>query len=218
MANKHPLYHKLQEHGMLLVPEDLNVRIVVARDKNQVIGKHGTIYWNLPEDMKRFARDTKNSIIIAGRKTFETFKSPLKGRFNIIITSQADNMYDSDNLVFVKTYKDALLLALLLNQNTDYTKVNTKQVCVVGGEMVYNQALSADSIIPVHEILCTEVDLESELHTDDKYFHVPANYKLAQSEDFIDGTNNMDRTNHEISTYLTKCTWCKYQPKEDNKC
>ena len=45
--------------------------IIVAKAKNNVIGKDNQLIWNLPEDLKRFKSMTENNTIIMGRKTFE---------------------------------------------------------------------------------------------------------------------------------------------------
>lgn len=70
--------------------------LIVAYDKNNGIGKNGTIPWRLPEDLKRFAQITtttvdpnKQNAVIMGRKTWESLPDkfrPLPNRFNIVLT------------------------------------------------------------------------------------------------------------------------------------
>ena len=43
--------------------------IIVAKAKNNTIGKDNQIVWNLPEDRKRFKEITEGHIMIMGRKT-----------------------------------------------------------------------------------------------------------------------------------------------------
>ena len=47
--------------------------IIVAKAKNNVIGKNNKLIWNLPEDLKRFKELTTGHVIIMGRKTFESY-------------------------------------------------------------------------------------------------------------------------------------------------
>ena len=64
----------------------MNFAAVVAHDKNRLIGGNGKILWHLPEDLKNFKKLTLNSVVIMGRKTFESIGRPLPNRTNIILT------------------------------------------------------------------------------------------------------------------------------------
>jgi len=59
---------------------------VVARAENGVIGKNGALPWHLPGDLKRFKALTMGTPMIMGRKTFDSFPQPLKGRRHIVLT------------------------------------------------------------------------------------------------------------------------------------
>lgn len=59
---------------------------IAAMSKNRVIGKNNQLPWHLPEDFQFFKDKTKNSIMIMGRKTFDSLPGLLKGRFHIIIS------------------------------------------------------------------------------------------------------------------------------------
>lgn len=58
----------------------------LARADNGVIGKDGGLPWRLPADLKRFKAQTMGKPMIMGRKTFESFPSPLPGRRHIVLT------------------------------------------------------------------------------------------------------------------------------------
>ncbi|MDR0817732.1 MAG: dihydrofolate reductase, partial [Clostridiales Family XIII bacterium] len=62
---------------------------IVAADLNWGIGKDGGLLVRLPDDMKFFREQTMNSIVVMGRKTFESLPGgkPLDGRINCILTS-----------------------------------------------------------------------------------------------------------------------------------
>ena len=53
------------------------INIISAVAKNRVIGCHGRIPWNIPEDMAYFKKLTTGNIIIMGRKTYEQIGSHL---------------------------------------------------------------------------------------------------------------------------------------------
>ena len=46
--------------------------IIVAKAKNNIIGKDNKMIWHLPEDLKHFKKLTTGHTIIMGRKTFES--------------------------------------------------------------------------------------------------------------------------------------------------
>jgi dihydrofolate reductase len=67
------------------------ITLIAARDINGAIGKDGGIPWDAPEDLAFFSRETRGGAIIMGRKTWESLPvKPLKGRMNIVVTSNPD--------------------------------------------------------------------------------------------------------------------------------
>ena len=70
----------------------LRCELIVAYDKNGAIGASSTnsIPWHVPEDLAHFRQittETPNSVIVMGRKTFESFGGkPLKDRIHIVLT------------------------------------------------------------------------------------------------------------------------------------
>lgn len=62
----------------------------VARADNGVIGRDGGLPWRLPPDLKRFKAQTMGKPMIMGRRTFESFPSPLPGRRHIVLTRDPD--------------------------------------------------------------------------------------------------------------------------------
>ncbi|TGX54889.1 dihydrofolate reductase [Sphingomonas gei] len=61
----------------------------LARADNGVIGRDGKLPWHLPADLKRFKAQTMGKPMVMGRKTFESFPSPLPGRRHIVLTRDA---------------------------------------------------------------------------------------------------------------------------------
>ena len=51
--------------------------IIVAKGKNNIIGKENKLIWNLPEDLKHFKELTTGHTIIMGRKTFESLRKSI---------------------------------------------------------------------------------------------------------------------------------------------
>ena len=63
--------------------------IIVAKAKNNIIGKDNKLLWHLPEDLKRFKKLTTGHVIIMGRKTFESLGKILPNRKHIVFTRKS---------------------------------------------------------------------------------------------------------------------------------
>jgi len=63
---------------------------ILARADNGVIGVDGRLPWHLPADLRRFKTLTMGRAMVMGRKTFESFPSPLPGRRHIVLTRDRD--------------------------------------------------------------------------------------------------------------------------------
>jgi dihydrofolate reductase len=62
------------------------ITILVARARNGVIGREGKLPWHLPADLRRFKALTMGSMMVMGRKTFESLPGLLPGRRHVVLT------------------------------------------------------------------------------------------------------------------------------------
>jgi dihydrofolate reductase len=62
------------------------VTLVVARAQNGIIGRGGTLPWHLPADLKRFKALTMGSVMVMGRRTFDSLSGLLPGRRHVVMT------------------------------------------------------------------------------------------------------------------------------------
>jgi dihydrofolate reductase len=85
------------------------ITIVVARARNGVIGRDGTLPWHLPADLKRFKALTMGSAMVMGRKTFESLPGLLPGRRHIVLTR--DRGWHAEGAEVVHDVAAALALA-----------------------------------------------------------------------------------------------------------
>lgn len=104
----------------------MNISLVVAASNNNVIGKDNRLVWNLPNDMRHFKNITWGMPIVMGRKTFESFKRPLQGRKNIVLSSQKD--LKIDGAIVLNTPKDVEFLV---------KEMDVKELMVIGGGEIY---------------------------------------------------------------------------------
>ena len=61
-------------------------KAIAAMSENRVIGAGNKIPWHYSEDFKWFKTTTLGSIVVMGRKTFESLGKPLPNRINLILT------------------------------------------------------------------------------------------------------------------------------------
>jgi len=105
------------------------ISIIVAMAENRVIGNDNSLPWYLPADLKHFKAMTLGKPIIMGRKTWESLPGKLPGRIHIIVTSNPE--YQADGCTVVNSLQGALNVA-----------GDVPEVMIVGGAMLYAQALS----------------------------------------------------------------------------
>lgn len=108
------------------------ISLIVAMGINREIGFKNKLLWNIPEDMKNFVRLTKGKPILIGRKTFESFKKPLPGRINIVITRDLNYRYEHELVKIFHNYEEALKFA---------GQLGTAELVICGGAQIYQDFL-----------------------------------------------------------------------------
>ena len=66
------------------------ITLIVARAQNGVIGRDGKLPWHLPADLKRFKALTMGTVMVMGRKTFDSLPGLLPGRRHVVLTRDPD--------------------------------------------------------------------------------------------------------------------------------
>ena len=101
--------------------------IIVAKAKNNIIGKENKLIWHLPEDLKHFKELTTGHTIIMGRKTFESLGRALPNRKHVVFSQNPDFKVDDENVEIVHS----------MLQIQEYIE-NEEENFVIGGAMIYN--------------------------------------------------------------------------------
>ena len=100
--------------------------IIVAKAKNNIIGKDNALIWHLPEDLKRFKKMTTGHTIIMGRRTFESLGRVLPNRHHIILCNDAKMEIQNENVEILENIS-------LLDK---YVK-DSEEHFVIGGATMY---------------------------------------------------------------------------------
>ena len=66
------------------------VAMMMAMDRNRLIGQDGQMPWHIPGEMGYFKSVTMGKPIVMGRKTYESIGKPLPGRPNVVVTRNPD--------------------------------------------------------------------------------------------------------------------------------
>lgn len=116
------------------------IGLIVARSKNNVIGKNGEIPWKIKGEQKQFRELTTGNVVIMGRKSYEEIGHPLPNRRNIIVSRT--QKFEGDNLQTVSSLQEAIAAA------------GDADIYVAGGYGLFKEALPF-----VDKMYITEVDM-----------------------------------------------------------
>jgi len=123
---------------------ETDIAMIWAQATGGVIGGHNTIPWRLPEDQVRFKELTHGSVVIMGRRTWDSLPPrfrPLPHRQNIVLTRSPS--WAADGAQVADSPAAALAFAA------------PSRVWIIGGGEVYARFLPLATRLEV-----TEIDLE----------------------------------------------------------
>lgn len=103
------------------------IHLIAAIAENGVIGRNGTLPWEITADLQHFKKLTMGCTVIMGRHTYESIGRPLSGRQNIILSHTLQRL---DGCEIVRSLEEALDLAAL------------EHIFIIGGAQLYAEGLS----------------------------------------------------------------------------
>ena len=123
----------------------------VARARNGVIGRGGTLPWRLKSDLALFKATTMGKPVIMGRKTWDSLpRKPLVGRTNIVLSR--DGSFEPKGAVVCEEFGEAVSIA-----REQAEEDGAREVCVIGGASAFALALAKAG-----RIYLTDIDAEVE--------------------------------------------------------
>ncbi|MDE6015616.1 MAG: dihydrofolate reductase [Acetatifactor sp.] len=117
------------------------IGLIVARSKNNVIGKNGQIPWKIKGEQKQFRELTVGNVVVMGRKSYEEIGHPLPNRMNIVVSQSAN--YSGENLITVGSFQEAIKVA------------GKADIYVSGGYGLFKEAIPI-----VDKMYITEIDMD----------------------------------------------------------
>lgn len=135
----------------------MEISIIAAVSMNGVIGRAGTIPWDIKADKEHFKElttgkisDGKRNAVIMGRRTWQTIGHPLAGRTAIILTRKHNNTLPRSCSV-----QEGMVLAAgsLAEALCTAEKHGAPVAWIAGGEGVYREALPLCQRLCITEVL-----------------------------------------------------------------
>src|SRR5437868_10231398 len=115
------------------------ITLVVARARNGVIGRDGKLPWRLPADLKRFKALTMGSVMVMGRRTFDSLPGLLPGRRHIVLTR--DREWQAAGAEVAHDVDEALRIA------------GDEPISIIGGAEIFELFLPRADRIELTEVL-----------------------------------------------------------------
>ena len=120
--------------------------MIAALSSNNVIGHNGTLPWHLKKDFSWFVKNTKNKIVVMGRKNYEdiikfTNGKPLKDRINVILTTNKN--FKPEGFLVFNSVDDIL------------NHFKNDDLMIIGGTQIY------EIFLPIcNQLILTEIKKE----------------------------------------------------------
>lgn len=149
--------------------EKIPLSIIVAVDKNMLIGNEGILPWHIPEDLRYFKKMTMGHPIVMGKNTWLGLKKALPGRLNLVLTR--DKSFEAPGATVCHSVEDCL----------SHCKKDD-ECFITGGAQVFKLFMPL-----VSKILLTRIDAEFEGDVHFPQFE-SAEWKLVKSEPMVSKT------------------------------
>ena len=114
------------------------VTLVVARATNGAIGRNGDLPWRISADLKRFKALTMGSVMIMGRRTFDSLPRVLPGRRHIVLTR--DRNWSAPGAEVAHSVEEALSMA------------GDEPVSIIGGAEIFDLFLPRADRLELTEV------------------------------------------------------------------
>ena len=115
--------------------------LIVAKARNNAIGKDNQLLWNIKDDLNRFKKLTTGHTIIMGLNTFKSLGRVLPNRFHVVLSGDKDFKIDNENVKVIYTP----------NELEQYIKDKNENF-IIGGGSIYKMMLPYCSKLYITEV------------------------------------------------------------------
>ena len=125
------------------------INIIVACDRNRLIGRNGTLPWQIQKDWNYFLKTTKDGVLIMGRKCYEDFQDHVSS-YDVIVVSR--NHHHLGKVRGAMSFDEAIKLG----------RKSQKTIWICGGRAIYEESMAI-----ADHLFLTRIDSE---YKGDVYF------------------------------------------------
>ena len=166
----------------------MDLELIVAASKNGIIGNKNKIPWHIPEDLKHFKQITNKSIIIMGRKTYESLPNgALPNRLNIVLT-RTPEINNIKNVIFTNI---EFLFDVIWKHKTENQKV-----FVIGGCEIYSLLMRYCVVLHI-TIIYDEIKGDCMFPISSEY--IKTNYSIIDKSEML--YSSINNTKYQYITY-----------------
>ncbi len=120
----------------------MQIILIAAVAKNQVIGKDNQLIWKLSADLKRFKNLTSGHYILMGRKTFESLGKPLPNRTHLIVSRDSAFQAPEGHYSF-QSIEEAIIFC---------NKIGVEKLFIIGGGQIYRETINLCDQLEITEV------------------------------------------------------------------
>ncbi len=150
--------------------------IIVAKDKNNGIGRNNELPWHLSDDLRMFRRVTSPHAILMGRRTFDSIGRALPDRTNIVLTH--NTALEVDGVHIAHSIEEAYEIC---------AAEGIEQLFIIGGGKIFEQFLSKAEVLYLTEVdtVIEDADVFFPAVDTSEYMNIyTQNYKQSDKNDF----------------------------------
>lgn len=145
----------------------MTLSILVAHDKQRVIGYQNQLPWHLPNDLKHVKQLSTGHTLVMGRKTFESIGKPLPNRRNVVLTNNHSFKHEGVDVIHsIEEINDIPGQVFIFGGQTLFEemidKVDDMYITVVDGKF------QGDTFFPPYTFEDWEVESSVEGQLDEK--------------------------------------------------
>lgn len=141
---------------------------IVCIGQNNEIGYDNKLLYKFKEDLEHFKSKTIGSVVIMGRKTYDSIGKPLVGRINIVISR---TMKSTEGVFVVGSISEAIKLA-----KSAAIIINNKEVFIIGGAQIYDKTINL-----VDRVYLTRVRSKQSVSADSYYPDIESTFSLVEN-------------------------------------
>lgn len=145
----------------------MTLSILVAHDKQRVIGYQNQLPWHLPNDLKHVKKLSTGHTLVMGRKTFDSIGKPLPNRRNVVLTNNPSFKHEGVDVIHsIEEINDIPGQVFIFGGQTLFEemidKVDDMYITVVDGKF------QGDTFFPPYTFEDWEVESSVEGQLDEK--------------------------------------------------